>query len=113
MVYDLTGYSPEDREKDLMKALSVIRRGYWRTNMEMIKDALWKVCGEKFGNKETFEKAWNDELIGKLMHKMGFPRIHKYYPWWEELADGTPILIWRWEWLWDIRTVPTGEEEEF
>ena len=82
----------EEREKDLMKALIIKRRGeIGGQTSRRSKKHYGKVCGEKFGNKETFEKYWNDRLIGRLMRKLGFPRKQISFPWWKEPADGTII----------------------
>jgi len=108
-VYEL--YSRKEKSADLQAALVAIRRkNFWRATTEEIKGALWKICGAKFASKEVFEKVWNERLIGRLMKERGFPRRQKYVKIWEELEDGTPVLVTYNIWLYDIRTVPKDEE---
>lgn len=99
-------YSKEERIRDLKRALSLVRKRYWRATTEDIRKALWHICGSKLVSREVFEKVWNEKQIGEYMQKeLKFKRFLKRS---NESIKGEPDYIF-WHYY-DIRDVPPGED---
>ncbi|MEM2778304.1 MAG: hypothetical protein QXH00_06410 [Candidatus Jordarchaeales archaeon] len=76
--YDLSKpYAFEEKLEDLKRALD--EAGMPIVSTREIREALWKVCGHKFGSKAFFEKEWSVRKIGRLMRKLGARRFRKWY----------------------------------